>query len=143
MPLYTQPPHMYKYHTEHFTEPVIAIFRGLPSGTGEPLSLVRVHDGHQIIVCHPFSHRGEPTMTCGSGKVRSQFLSLNDQPTRIYAHARTGMAAEHEPEGPSLGLVKAALLRSYLECSERGLQYSANWYRRYHLSLKAVALPFT
>lgn len=35
---------------------------------------------------------------------------------------------EGNREVPSLGLVKAALLCSYHECTERGLQYSANWY---------------
>ena len=43
------------------------------------------------------------------------------------AHAWASMASKTSEDVPSLGQVKAALLRSYLECTERGLQYSANW----------------
>ena len=54
------------------------------------------------------------------------YIEVEGGGTCVYAHAWSSMASK-VVGGPSLSLVKAALLRSYLECAERGLQYSANW----------------
>ena len=55
---------------------------------------------------------------------------------RYSGNMATRVRADESGGAPSLLELKQCLLLSYLQCSERGLVFSANWYKNHHPAVK-------